>query len=313
MAVIVSNQQRRRRAKSRMLQRPLVTVVAAVVCLLIVAVVLYQMDSALFHTKTMAKHFKKKPELPRYLSPESLVAITTKNNVNILNNNNAAAADHKNLRQQRNEEKNQNSEEASVGEIVAKGANDATLPSQRRRRRVALDLQAVSGGGAAEVADVGTVVVETVCDWAPLGVQRFWELVEADFFTHVKFFRVLPMFVAQFGIASDPTVQARWKSRTILDDPVLHTNAAYTVTFAMSGQNSRTTQLFINLVDNARLDAEGFAPIGSIVQGTEYLTKIYDGYWEQPNQGQIVQRGNAYLDQEFPMLTYISAVRILDD
>jgi peptidyl-prolyl cis-trans isomerase A (cyclophilin A) len=92
-----------------------------------------------------------------------------------------------------------------------------------------------------------------------------------------------------------------------------HSNTRHTVTFAMSGPNSRTTQLFINLADNTWLDKQGFAPMGRVVEGAEFLTRIYADYKEKPNQGQIVQRGNAYLDEEFPNLTYIGALRVLDN
>jgi len=121
--------------------------------------------------------------------------------------------------------------------------------------------------------------------------------------------------VAQFGISGDPETQLKWRKDVLQDDPVRHTNARGTISYAMSGKNTRTTQIFINLREsgNAYLDKEGFAPIGQVVAGTQYLDEIYDAAREKPKQGMIVNRGNAYLEKEFPDLTYISAVRILDE
>jgi len=149
-------------------------------------------------------------------------------------------------------------------------------------------------------------------DWAPLGVDRFKELVEAKFYDDTRFYRVLPKFVVQFGLSGDPETNALWRSKPIKDDPVTATNKPGTITFAKtSAPNSRTTQLFINTQNNARLDGMGFAPFGEIEgSGMDVVAKLYN-CGEKPNQGEIQSRGNAYLDEKFPELSKIVSVKLL--
>lgn len=118
----------------------------------------------------------------------------------------------------------------------------------------------------------------------------------------------VPNFVVQFGLAGDPEITKQWKSQVLKDDPVVQSNVRGTLTYATSGPNTRTTQLFINLRDNAGLDRQGFAPIGKVIQGMEYISDgINDEYREQPNQGKISQQGNAYLHEHFPRLSYVES------
>jgi peptidyl-prolyl cis-trans isomerase A (cyclophilin A) len=157
----------------------------------------------------------------------------------------------------------------------------------------------------------GQFLVEVHKDWAPLGVQRFYELVKSGYFDEARFFRVVPGFVVQFGMAADPAVGAKWFGSDIKDDPVKETNAPGTITFATSGPNSRTTQLFINLGNNARLDGMGFAPFGKVIEGMEVVKAITSQYGEKPDQGRIRQQGNAYLKADFPNLDYIERARVI--
>lgn len=157
----------------------------------------------------------------------------------------------------------------------------------------------------------GPVVIEVTRELAPLGADRFYQLVQSGYYNDVRVFRVVDGFVAQFGMSGDPATNAQWSVRRFPDDPVKQTNAAGTLTFATSGPNSRTTQLFINLADNRRLDQMGFAPFGRIVKGMENVGKFHSGYGERPNQGQIAAQGNAYLDAEFPKLTKIKSAKIV--
>jgi peptidyl-prolyl cis-trans isomerase A (cyclophilin A) len=145
-----------------------------------------------------------------------------------------------------------------------------------------------------------------------LGADRFYELVKSGFYDGARFFRVLPGFMAQFGIAADPQVNAKWKDSNIQDDPVKQSNAAGMLTFAKTGApNSRTTQMFINTGNNARLDADGFAPIGQVITGLDVVQSFYNGYGEGapdgrgPSQDQIKAEGNAYLEKGFPQLDFI--------
>ena len=136
------------------------------------------------------------------------------------------------------------------------------------------------------------------------------ELVDSGFYQNCRFFRVVPNFMVQFGISGDPSVQAKFTGKPILDDKVLTTNARGTVTFATSGPNTRTTQLFINTATkgNAFLDKQGFSPFAQVLVGIDIVDKIFDGYREKPNQGKIVNQGNEYLEKEFPKLSWISSV-----
>jgi len=156
----------------------------------------------------------------------------------------------------------------------------------------------------------GPVLIEVDRRLAPNGAQRFYELVQAKYFDGARFYRVVPGFVVQWGAAANPAVTKKW-SATIPDDPVRGSNTRGTVTFAATGQpNSRSTHLFINLANNARLDAMGFAPIGKVVKGMNAVDHIYSGYGEQPDQDKIAAQGNAYLKKDFPRLDYIKTARI---
>jgi peptidyl-prolyl cis-trans isomerase A (cyclophilin A) len=157
----------------------------------------------------------------------------------------------------------------------------------------------------------GDVVIDVHRIWAPLGADRFYNLVRNGFFTNAAFFRVVPNFIVQFGLSANPAVNKVWENAKIHDDMVKESNKRGTLTFATAGPNTRTTQLFINLRDNAALDAQGFAPFGEVVEGMDVVDKIYPGYGERPDQGKITDEGKAYLDKNFPMLDRITAAKVL--
>ncbi len=163
----------------------------------------------------------------------------------------------------------------------------------------------------------GPFTVEVHKEWAPEGAERFYRLVERRFYDEARFFRVVRGFVAQFGINGDPKVAALWRNMTIKDDPVVESNLRGYVTFAASGPNTRTTQVFINLGDNSRLDKLGFAPFGRVVEGMDVIDRFYAAHGEGPPRGhgpdqeQIERGGNAYLEQRFPRLDYIKTARIV--
>jgi peptidyl-prolyl cis-trans isomerase A (cyclophilin A) len=147
----------------------------------------------------------------------------------------------------------------------------------------------------------GDFIVQVTRAWAPLGADRFYNLVRAGFFTGAPFFRVIPGFMAQFGISIDPKVSAAWSSQNLVDDPVKESNKRGFISFATSGPNSRTTQVFINYGDNSRLDSSGFAPFGEVIEGMDVVEKFYSGYGETANQGPAIQQmGQSYLDKNLP-------------
>jgi len=157
-------------------------------------------------------------------------------------------------------------------------------------------------------------VVKVHSEWAPIGADRFKELVQAKFYDNTRFFRVIPSFMVQFGLNGDPAVSSEWRSKTIKDEPVKESNKPGYITFAKTGApNSRTTQLFINYADNGRLDGMGFAPFGEVEgDGMAVVKKIYN-CGERPNQGSIQSQGNAYLDKDFPDLSQITRAYVLDE
>jgi peptidyl-prolyl cis-trans isomerase A (cyclophilin A) len=157
----------------------------------------------------------------------------------------------------------------------------------------------------------GDFVVEVDPALAPKGAGRFKELVENKLYDECRFFRVVPDFMVQFGINGDPEVAKKWRDNRIADDAVKGTNARGTITFATSGKNSRTSQLFINYKDNAFLDESGFAPFGKVVEGMKVVDAIYSKYGEKPDQGRIQSEGNEYLKDVFPKLDYIKTARIV--
>jgi peptidyl-prolyl cis-trans isomerase A (cyclophilin A) len=157
----------------------------------------------------------------------------------------------------------------------------------------------------------GRFVVDVIRAWSPRGVDRFHELVDAGYFTDIAFIRVLPGFVAQFGMHGDPAVNERWADKRILDDPVVQSNKRGTIVFATSGPNTRGNQFFINYGENTRLDGMGFSPFGRVVEGMSVVDSIYAGYGETPDQSRVTAEGNAYLKREFPRLDYIKSARIV--
>jgi len=157
----------------------------------------------------------------------------------------------------------------------------------------------------------GDFTVEVQRDWAPLGADRFHELVQAGFYDECRFFRVVPGFVVQWGMNGDPAVYAKWKDREIKDDKVTQSNRAGMITFASRGPNTRTCQLFINLADNERLDDLGFAPFGKVVEGMDVVKKITSEYGQRPQQPLIQEEGNAYLKKEFPKMDYIQKATVV--
>jgi peptidyl-prolyl cis-trans isomerase A (cyclophilin A) len=157
----------------------------------------------------------------------------------------------------------------------------------------------------------GPVTVEVTRAWAPKGADRFYRLVSEGYFKDLRFFRVLPGFMAQFGLSGDPALNAKMDSLQIPDDPVTQSNTRGMVTFATAGPNTRTNQFFINYGNNASLDSQGFSPFGRVVDGMKAVDAVYSGYGEAPSQDLIEKQGNEYLQRAFPKLDYIKSATIV--
>jgi homoserine O-acetyltransferase len=163
----------------------------------------------------------------------------------------------------------------------------------------------------------GNIILEVHRDWAPIGADRFYNLVRAGFYDDSRFFRVTSRF-AQFGIAGSPEVAAIWRGRSIKDDPVKASNTRGRFAFAMTGPDTRTTQIYICKTDMSSQDKDGFAPIGDVVEGMDVVDKLYDGYGENAGggmragkQGRIFAEGNAHLDRDFPKLDKLIRASVL--
>jgi peptidyl-prolyl cis-trans isomerase A (cyclophilin A) len=163
----------------------------------------------------------------------------------------------------------------------------------------------------------GDFTIKVTREWAPSGADRFYNLARHHFYDNAAFFRVLKGFVVQWGISAYPPVSAAWSHAPIKDDPVAQSNLRGYVTYAMAGPNTRTTQVFINLVDNKRLDGMGFAAFGQVTEGMDVVESLYPGYGEGapdgqgPEQDKIEKLGKAYLDKGFAQLDSIKTTRLI--
>jgi peptidyl-prolyl cis-trans isomerase A (cyclophilin A) len=162
----------------------------------------------------------------------------------------------------------------------------------------------------------GVFVIEVHRAWAPLGADRFYNLVKNGFYDDCRFFRVIDSVLAQAGIHGSPAVQAAWANAVIADDAPKESNKRGSVALASAGADSRATQFFVNLADNPRFDRAHVTPFGRVSAGMDVLDALYSGYGEGaprgkgPEQGRIQAEGNKYLAKEFPKLDYIKKATI---
>jgi len=162
----------------------------------------------------------------------------------------------------------------------------------------------------------GPVEIEVHKDWAPIGAQHLYELVNRGYYDGNRFFRVTHSYV-QFGVNGNPQVSSMWSTANLRDDPVKESNVRGAVSYAKLGPNTRATQLFINMRDNSKeLDKQGFAPVGKVVTGMEAVDGLYSAYGDMPPRGQgpdpskIEVLGNSYLESRFPRLDFVKTATI---
>ena len=216
----------------------------------------------------------------------------------------------------------------SSGQATGRAASKSQAPATAAQRRAVLldpTLPFWSAHAPATFkADIetsrGTITVEFSREWAPNGVDRFYNLARAGYFDDSRFFRVLFGFVAQFGIAGDPAVANLWGRRTIPEDSVREHNLRGTLSFAQFRANDRTSNVFINLRDNPNLDTLEFAPIGRVIQGMEVADSLFANYGELPisdpplgNPKRLYAESNRYLDEKYPKLDRIIRISIRAD
>ncbi|AOW17359.1 peptidylprolyl isomerase [Polaribacter vadi] len=167
----------------------------------------------------------------------------------------------------------------------------------------------------------GNFDIEAVREWSPNGVDRLYQLIKNDYYIDVAIFRVVPNFVAQFGIHNDSLINNAWQKRGIEDEPVIKKNDSMTISFARGGVSTRSNQIFINLKENYRLDelaysgVTGFPVVAKVIAGQDNVLKFYDGYGDNlgRKQGEIAKLGNEFLRKEYPKVDYILKAYILKE
>lgn len=161
----------------------------------------------------------------------------------------------------------------------------------------------------------GNFRIEAKKAWAPLGYERFYDLVQSGFYTDMAIYRVVRGAVVQFGIHTEKSVNEKWNKETLEDDPVVQSNKAWTVAFASAGPQTRGTEIFINLSDNRKLDKEGFAVFGIVKSGLPVIESFYNGYGNDilKDMNAIFQAGNLFLGARYPKLDYIKTAYILKE
>ena len=204
----------------------------------------------------------------------------------------------------------------SIAAVTAGAQSPDLQKVAKLRNPAALTEQAPDTYKANVDTSKGTFTITVNRAWAPLGADRFYNLVKNGFYDDVRFYRVIDGFMAQVGIHGNPTIAKAWVNARIQDDPVKQSNRRGFVTFATGGANTRTTQIFINFRDNVSLDKQGFAPFGEVTSGMNVVDRLYSGYGEGapsgkgPSQPRVQGEGNTYLNKDFPRLDFIKAATI---
>jgi homoserine O-acetyltransferase len=163
----------------------------------------------------------------------------------------------------------------------------------------------------------GVFVLELIRANGPIGADRLYNLARFGYYDDTRFHRVNKNYIAQFGLSGDSAINATWRERFIADDPPRSMNRRGTFAFSMKGPTTRSTQIYINLADNARNDGERFTVLGSVIEGMSVVDSLYSGYGEssgsgvrQGRQGPLANGGNAFVDRAYPLLDHIRRVAV---
>lgn len=164
----------------------------------------------------------------------------------------------------------------------------------------------------------GVFTLELVRDNGPVGADRLYNLARLGYYDDTRVHRVVPNYIAQFGLHGNPDVNRAWKDQYMHDDPPRSMNRRGTYAFAFkAAPNTRNTQIFINLADNVRNDAEAFTTLGRVIEGMDVVDRLYSGYGDnsgsgmrQGKQGPLESGGNPYMDRKYPLLDRIIHVTV---
>lgn len=192
------------------------------------------------------------------------------------------------------------------------GSSKSSGPPSALLHPAALTAKAPAQFDAVFHTSAGDFTVRVHRSWAPHGADRFYDLVRNGFYDGAKIFRVVPGFVVQFGISPFPSVSNAWRTATIPDDTITVHNQRGAVAFAAAGPGTRTTQVFIDLGNNTNLDVDEFAPFAAVTSGMGVVDKLYAGYGDKPTpeQGKMMEQGNAYLERAWPKLNTIESTTV---
>ena len=161
-------------------------------------------------------------------------------------------------------------------------------------------------------------MLELIREWGPIGADRLYNLARLGYYDDTRVHRVNRNYIAQFGLHGDPAVNAAWKERYLADDPPRSNNTRGTFAFSFRAiANTRSTQIYINLADNVKNNAEAFTVLGTVIEGMSVVDSLYSGYGEnsgsgvrQGRQGPLAEGGNAFIDREYPLLDRIRRVTV---
>jgi cyclophilin family peptidyl-prolyl cis-trans isomerase len=165
----------------------------------------------------------------------------------------------------------------------------------------------------------GEIEVTAERKLSPLAVDRFYQLIKSGYFTDIPIYRGVPNFVAQFGTL-DSIIDNYWSKQIIEDEPVKKSNDVGTIAFARAEKNTRGSQLFINLKNNARLDTVtyggvfGFPAFAWVSKGMEVVNKFCTEYNDEPRKklDSTIKDIPAFLKKEFPNMDYIKSAIIIE-
>jgi cyclophilin family peptidyl-prolyl cis-trans isomerase len=152
--------------------------------------------------------------------------------------------------------------------------------------------------------------------WSPLGATRFYQMVKSRYYTNMYVFRSTEKYV-QFGIGNDSSLTRYMRNKPILDEVATQSNQRGIMAFATSGKDRRTVQVFVNKIDNRRLDtmmqSKNFPPFGKVIKGMDVVDAFYGAYKDTITfkyQDSVAKYGNKYLEKNYPGLDKIKKARI---